>query len=208
MRTLILGATGGIGGALARALGGTGELWLAGRRREVLFPLAQEVGARALPLELGDELEVQALLEEVGPLDLLLYAVGGVVRRPLRETGRLEAEDLLLANLLGAFLVLKHARFAKGARAAFLGAYPAYVEVPGFSLYAASKRALEGLLNAARREFRKEGVHLTLVRLPVVATGLWTPLGGPPKGALPPEEAARRILEGLKAEPPPEVMEL
>ncbi|MFN4232728.1 MAG: short-chain dehydrogenase, partial [Thermus sp.] len=50
--------------------------------------------------------------------------------------------------------------------------------------------------------------RLVLVRLPAVATGLWAPLGGPPKGALSPEEAVRRVLEGVFQEPPPEVLEV
>lgn len=51
-------------------------------------------------------------------------------------------------------------------------------------------------------------MHLVLVRLPAVATGLWAPLGGPPKGALSPEEAARKVLEGVLKDPPPEVLEV
>ncbi len=208
MRVLILGGTGGIGQALARALRGQGELHLAGRRREALLALAAEVGGRAYPLELGDELEVQALLEEVGPLDLLIYAAGAVVRKPLRELPRSEWEEVFTANLTGAYLVLKHARFRPGARAGFLGAYPDYVAHPGFAAYAAVKAGLEALLKVAAKELRREGVHLVLFRLPAVATGLWTPLGGPPKGALSPEGAVRRILEALKAEPPPALVEV
>ncbi|PZA05805.1 MULTISPECIES: SDR family NAD(P)-dependent oxidoreductase [unclassified Meiothermus] len=198
MKTLIIGATGGIGGALARLLQGRAELWLAGRRAEALAALAAETGGRAAPLELGDELEVAALFEATGPLDLLLYAAGAVARSPLRATPRDRLEEVLTANFLGAFFALKHARFHPGARALFLGAYPAYVEAPGFAAYAAGKRALEGLVNAARKELGREGVKLILVRLPAVATELWAPLGGAPRGALTPDEAARRILAGLE----------
>jgi NAD(P)-dependent dehydrogenase (short-subunit alcohol dehydrogenase family) len=198
MNSLVIGATGGIGGALARLLGGRGELWLTGRRAEALAALAAETGGQAAPLELGNELEVAALFEATGPLDLLLYAAGAVARSPLRATPRDRLEEVFAANFLGAFFTLKHARFNPGAKAVFLGAYPAYVEVPGFAAYASSKRALEGLVNAARKELGREGVKLILVRLPAVATGLWAPLGGPPRGALPPDEAARRILAGLE----------
>ncbi|GAA5335324.1 MULTISPECIES: SDR family NAD(P)-dependent oxidoreductase [Thermus] len=207
MRVLVLGATGGLGGALARALRGY-ELLLSGRRTEALRGLAEEVGGKPLPADLADELEAQALLEEAGPLDLLLHAVGAAGRAPVRETPRDLLEGMLSAHLLTAHHALKHARFRPGARAVFFGAYPAYVRVPGFAAYAAAKGALEAYLEAAHKELRREGVHLVLVRLPAVATGLWTPLGGPPKGALTPEEAARRVLEAVLAEPPPEVLEV
>ncbi|TFU17514.1 SDR family NAD(P)-dependent oxidoreductase [Thermus tengchongensis] len=207
MRVLILGATGGLGSALARLLRGE-ELLLSARRAEALRALAAEVGGRALPADLSDELEAKALLEEAGPLDLLVHAVGKAGRAGVREVSRDALEGMLTSHFLTASFVLKHAHFRQGARAVFFGAYPAYVRVPGFGAYAAAKGALEAYLEAARKELKREGVRVVLVRLPAVATGLWTPLGGPPKGALAPEEAARRVLEGVLREPPPEVLEL
>ena len=207
MRVLITGATGGLGGAFARALKGH-DLLLSGRRAGALAELAREVGARALPADLADDLEAKALLEEVGPLDLLVHAVGKAGRASVREAGRDLVEEMLAAHLLTAAFVLKHARFQKGARAVFFGAYPRYVQVPGFAAYAAAKGALEAYLEAARKELLRERVHLVLVRLPAVATGLWAPLGGPPKGALSPEEAARKVLEGLFREPVPALLEV
>ncbi len=207
MRVLIAGATGGLGGALARALRGE-ELFLVGRRAQALGALAEEVGGRALPADLRDEVEVKALLEEVGPLDLLLHAVGQAAKGRVREVEGALLEDLLASHLLTAALLLKHARWREGARGVFFGAYPAYVRVSGFAAYAAAKGALEAYLEAARKELLREGVRLVVVRLPAVATGLWAPLGGPPRGALSPEEAARRVLEGVLREPPPELLEV
>lgn len=56
MKTLIIGATGGIGSSLARLLQGRAELWLTGRRAEALAALARETGGRAVPLDLESEL--------------------------------------------------------------------------------------------------------------------------------------------------------
>lgn len=201
MRSLVIGASGGIGGAIARLLFGRGEVFLAARRMEKAPP-------GAVRLEVTDELEVHAFFQSLPPLDLLVYAVGAVERSPLRGLPRSAFETVLGANLTGAYLVLKHARFTPGGRGVFLGAYPGYVRVPGFAAYAAAKAGLEALLDVARKEFRREGVHLILVRLPAVATGLWTPLGGPPKGALSPEEAASRLLSEALKDPPPEVVEI
>lgn len=207
MRILILGATGGLGRALAWNLRGH-KLFLSARKAKELQALAEEVGGQALPAELTDELEVQALLEEAGPLDLVFHAVGLAAKASVREVGRGLLEGMLQAHFLSAGLLLKHARFQRGSRAVFFGAYPSYVQVPGFAPYAAAKGALEWYLEAARKELKKEGVRVVLVRLPAVATGLWTPVGGPPKGALSPEEAARKVLEGVLREPPPEVLEV
>ncbi len=209
MNTLLLGATGGIGQALARVLAGrVGRLWLSGRKGAVLAGLARDLGALAVPAELGSALEVQALAEEVGPLDLVLYAAGAVHKAGLREQEMGDLERLTTANLAGLALVLKYATFNPQARVVVLGVYPELITIPGLSAYVASKLGAEGLLNVARKEFRREGVRFCLVRLPAVATGLWAPLGGAPKTALHPDQAASRILEGALAEPMPEVLEI
>lgn len=209
MNTLIVGATGGLGEALARALSGrSARLFLLARDARALGNLVGSLGGEALPVDLASELEVSAALAETGPLDLLIYAAGAVSRASLREMSRAEAERLGVANCSGLALTLKHARFNSGARVILLGVYPELVTVPGLAAYAASKLGAEALLNVARKEFRREGVRCTLVRLPAVATRLWVLLGGPPKSALHPQEAATRILDSVLVEPPPEVVEL
>src|ERR1700761_3133298 len=70
---LLTGATGGIGQAIARDLGGRGaKLILTGRRTDVLQPLASELGARALAVDLSDAADVDRLLGEAGDVDILV----------------------------------------------------------------------------------------------------------------------------------------
>ena len=55
-------------------------------------------------------------------------------------------------------------------------------------------------LPAVRRSFaqlRRDKVEVTVVRLPAVDTGLWLPVGKPPRGALSPDDAVRQILNQL-----------
>lgn len=209
MNTLLIGATGGVGQSLAHQLAGrVSRLWLSGRNGQILAGLARDLSALAVPAELGNELEVQALAEEVGPLDLLLYAAGAVQRAGLREQSMADLERLTAANMGGLALLLKYARFNPQARVAVLGVYPELIAVPGLSAYVATKLGAEGLVSVARKEFSREGVRFCLVRLPAVATGLWAPLGGAPKTALHPDQAAARILEGVLAEPLTEVLEI
>lgn len=198
-----------MGQSLAHQLAGrVGRLALSGRNGQILASLARDLGALAVPAELGNELEVQALAQEVGPLDLLIYAAGAVQKASLREQSMADLERLTTANLGGLALLLKYAQFNPNARVVVLGVYPELIAVPGLSVYVASKLGAEGLLNVARKEFRREGVRFCLVRLPAVATSLWAPLGGAPKNALHPDEAAARILEGVLSEPMPDVLEV
>jgi len=196
MKTLILGATGGIGQALTRAFATSGEqLFLSGRNSSVLRELAQETGAEYSAADLAKELEVRALLEEVGQFDTLIYAAGAVSSSPLENLESLAAERVWNANYWGAVWSLKHGlpRLAQDGKVYLLGAYPELVTARGMSQYAASKAALAGLAKIAALE-RKNTV--TLVLPPAVNTPLWNGMGGKaPKNALEPETVAQKILE-------------
>jgi NADP-dependent 3-hydroxy acid dehydrogenase YdfG len=86
MKALVIGATGGIGSAIARLLASRATtLWLSGRNTEKLAELARQLNAHAFPAELNDEEQVRQLMMTVGALDLLVYAAGAIVRVNLRE---------------------------------------------------------------------------------------------------------------------------
>lgn len=209
MKTLVIGATGGIGLALARLLAGKAQrIYVSGRNSEKLLALAQELNATAIVADLSDENQVADMMTQVGELDLLIYAAGAVAKANIRQMDFSEWRRVLDANLTGVFFVLKYARFNKGARAVFIGAYPELIRVSGLSAYAVSKAGLEALLNIARKEMRSEGVNLILVRMPEVATPLWSVFGVVPRRALQPAEAAQKILDNIFLEPCPEVVEI
>src|SRR2546422_4284695 len=70
---LLTGASGGLGQAIARALGRRGaSLIVTGRRAEVLQELADELGARALAVDLAKPAEIDRLLSEAGEIDILV----------------------------------------------------------------------------------------------------------------------------------------
>ena len=82
-KALITGASGGIGGAIAKALHGQGaEVMLAGTRREALERLAGELGARAHveTAQLADPAAPEALLKAaeaaMGQVDILVNNAG------------------------------------------------------------------------------------------------------------------------------------
>ena len=88
---LVTGATGGIGGAIARALHGQGAtVALSGTRREVLDALAGELGERAhvLPCNLADMAEVEALVPQGRGGDGQARHPGGERRHHARQSVR------------------------------------------------------------------------------------------------------------------------
>ena len=82
-RALVTGASGGIGGAIARALHGRGAaVALTGTRRDALGSLAAELGERVhvVPCDLSDDAAVAALAKDaesaMGGLDILVNNAG------------------------------------------------------------------------------------------------------------------------------------
>ena len=80
---LVTGATGGIGGAIARALHKQGAtVAVSGRQKDKLDKLAAELGSRvhALPCDLADKAQVAKLVDDaiarLGRLDILVNNAG------------------------------------------------------------------------------------------------------------------------------------
>ncbi|WP_216319436.1 SDR family NAD(P)-dependent oxidoreductase [Deinococcus aestuarii] len=192
--TLIIGATGGIGAATARAFAVSSPLTLAGRNGEKLQPLATELGATALPLDVGFESHVRTLFESLDGLETVVYAAGAALPHPLAEADAAKVRAVWNANYFGVLWTLKYGlpRLAPGGRLYVIGARPELVTARGFSQYAASKAAVARALDIARLETR--GKTLTLVLPPAVDTPLWTQVGRAPRGALAPEAVAAALL--------------
>ncbi len=109
---LVTGATGGIGEAIARRLGGDGfRVYAGGRRREVLDRLAGEIGGVAVPFDVTDEGEVERarrVVEGGGSTGHWKEAPPGSGRAPRQErvrpgAGRGAFQLEVLVNAAGVF---------------------------------------------------------------------------------------------------------
>jgi len=201
---LVIGATGGIGSAIARALAPAFDLTLVGRDAAALGRLRAELGAaRALAADVTVELEVAALADDLPDVDVLVYAVGAALPGALAEADVVAWEAQWGANVWGFALALKHLapRLAQGGRVVVVGARPELSAARGMAAYAASKAGVDGVARVAALELRRQRVSVTVVRPGAVATDLWAPLGGAPKGALAPSDVADAVAQALRAEP-------
>ena len=163
---LLTGATGGIGHAIARALGARGaKLILTGRRIDVLEPLASELGGRALAVDLSRPGGRSARSREAGEVDILvanaaLPAAGhaGVVLgrgdrpRARRQPARPDRPRA-------------RARPGDGQRGSghllFMSSLAGKAATPGTALYNATKFGLRGFASALRGDLRTSGVGVS-----------------------------------------------
>ena len=109
-RVWVIGASSGIGEALATQLASAGaRLALSARREEVLWRLAREED-RVFPLDVADAKAVadahQAIVTEWGGIDLVIYCAG--VYTPMRswELDLDKAKESMQINLAGVYNLL------------------------------------------------------------------------------------------------------
>ena len=178
---LVTGASGGIGGAIARALHAQGAtVALSGTRRDVLDALAGELRERAhvLPCNLADAAEAEKLVpaaeEKMTKLDILV-ANAGVTKDNLFVQMRDEDwEQVIAVNLTATFRLARAA--VKGMMRRRFGRIIAITSVvgvtgnPGQSNYTAAKAGMIGLFKSVAKEYAKRGVTANCVAPGFIAT--------------------------------------
>ena len=162
-KVLLTGATGGLGQAIARALRAKGaELILTGRRVDVLEPLATELSARALAVDLSEAAEIDRLLAEAGDVDILV-ANAALPASGMLDSFSTEQIDRALDVNLRAPIVMTHAlapRMLSRGRGhlLFMSSLSGKTGTAGSSMYNATKFAM-----AMRAELHGSGVGVSAV---------------------------------------------
>jgi 3-oxoacyl-[acyl-carrier protein] reductase len=166
---LITGATGAIGGSIARTLHAQGAtVAISGTRHEVLDQLAGDLGDRVhvLPCNLANAAETDGLVGRaeaaMGQLDILV-ANAGVTRDNLFVQLRDEEWDQVIAVNLSATFRLARAAVRGMMRRRF-GRVIAITSVvgatgnPGQANYVAAKAGITGMIKSIAQEYAKRGV--------------------------------------------------
>ena len=180
---LVTGASGGIGGAIARALHAQGaELMLSGTRAEALRALAAELGERAHVgiADLADPAAAEHLVREaetaMGRIDILVNNAG-LTRDALAL--RMKDEDwqaVLDIDLTAAFRLARAALRGmvrrRHGRIIGVTSIVALTGNPGQANYAAAKAALIGMSKSIAAEVAGRGITVNCVAPGLIATAM------------------------------------
>lgn len=184
---VVVGASSGLGRATSLALARAGaEVVACARSESGLAGLEQEVrsaGGRleTYPLDVRDRPRLFEVFQEVaaakGRIDVLIYAAGtNVTARRLEEVSPEDWEAVLATNVTGAFQCTQAALAVMRKQEDGLIIYVSSVSAKrgdgSGPAYQASKRAIDGIVQAAMAENEGERVRFTLLYPGVVDTPL------------------------------------
>lgn len=215
----IVGASSGLGAALARAWAAAGaRVVLSARREALLRRVATECGPTAVtvPLDVTQPATFTAAVDRVlaarGRLDVLVYNAGVGQRAAALATRAADERTIFETNFFGATGLVRAALPAMvargGRRIVVVSSVLGRIAIPLRSAYCASKHALHGWFDALREEVRGDGIGVTLVVAGYIRTDFSRhalgPGGCPHAQAdasnargLPPERVAAAVLQAV-----------
>jgi NAD(P)-dependent dehydrogenase (short-subunit alcohol dehydrogenase family) len=184
LHALVIGASRGLGAAIACAFAaaGAGRLTLVARSSDALEQVARHVrrhGSEATPLvcDVTDTAALQAAFARIGPLDILVCSAGANVPQSLAEVDLDVADALWALNVRAGLHAAREAvrRMSGGGVIVFLSSQMGHVGAPRRSVYCATKHAVEGLTRALAVELAPRGVRVIALAPTFVATDLTAP---------------------------------
>ncbi|SLN13722.1 3-oxoacyl-[acyl-carrier-protein] reductase [Ruegeria meonggei] len=180
---LITGASGGIGGEIARVLHGAGAtVGLSGTRVEPLQTLAAELGERAhvLPCNLSDAESVAALpkqaAEVMGSVDILVNNAGITRDNLFMRMSDEEWQSVIDVNLTSTAMlckgVLRGMMKARWGRIINISSVVGATGNPGQANYAASKAGMIGMTKSLAYEVASRGITANAVAPGFITTAM------------------------------------
>lgn len=182
----ITGGNSGIGRAAARLLvQGGARVALLGRSRETLEATQEELGDAAFVLQAdvtrAEELQrfFAAVDDRFGKLDGLFVNAGAALFVPVELVSEEQIHTLFAVNVVGAVSTVQHALplFQGGGSIVLNSSMLTDIGVPGASIYAASKAALQSMARSLSAELARRGIRVNAVSPGNVLTPLYSRLG-------------------------------
>lgn len=198
-RIWIMGASDGIGAALARAYAARGaELFLSARSEGPLQALAAELGATAIAADTTDLATLTLAADQIGTLDRAITLAALYDPGKAMQIDPAQAAQIVTANLTGSFLFARAAvpLLRPGGQLALTGSVAGYVGLPQGQIYSATKAGVINLAETLRAEL-SPGIDVRLICPGFVATRMTARNDFDMPAIITPETAAAQIIAGL-----------
>ncbi|OBG12473.1 short chain dehydrogenase [Mycolicibacterium celeriflavum] len=212
---MITGASRGLGAAIATALADSHTLFLAGRPSAALDAVAGQFGATTWPIDLADVSGIEAVVEPIVELDVLVHNAGAAFPARVAESTVDEWRATMEVNVIGAvaltLALLPALRAARG-HVVFVNSGAGINASPGLASYSASKAALRSFADSLRND--EPSLRVTSVHPGRIATemqeGLVAYEGGSydPSRFLSPQSVARVVADAVHSPPDAHVHEV
>lgn len=173
---VVTGASSGIGLATARRLSAAGfDVVVGARREERLRALVEEVGGRAIRLDVTDPESVARFCEAVPDCRVLVNAAGGAIGRdPVEDASEDDWRSMYESNVLGSLRMtrgLLPALEASGdGHVVMVGSIAGYEPYVGGGGYNAAKFAVRAMTKVLRLELLGRPVRVTEIDPGLVKT--------------------------------------
>ena len=180
---LVTGATGGIGGCIARALHKQGaSVAISGRQTDRLEKLAAELGSRVhiCPCDLASKAQVAKLIDEaigkLGRLDILVNNAGLTKDNLFMVMKDDQWEDVIAVNLTSTFVLMRAAtRAMMRSRTGYgriinISSISGVIGNPGQGNYSASKAGMIGMSKSLAREVASRGITVNCIAPGFIST--------------------------------------
>jgi NADP-dependent 3-hydroxy acid dehydrogenase YdfG len=203
-RYWLVGASEGLGAALAHALSRVGaEVVLSARSEDRLAALAAELPGRAsvVPIDVADDASVAAAAEAAGEIDGVVFLAG--VYWPMKSTewDAEKATAMVDINFTGAVRVMGAIvpRFVErgSGHIVLTGSLSGFRGLPGAIGYGASKAGVMALAECMQADLHRSGIEVQLVNPGFIKTRLTDKNDFAMPFIMEPDEAARVMLEHM-----------
>ncbi len=202
----IIGASDGIGAALARAWVGRGaRVILSARSVDKLTALTESLGPEhiALPLDVANRESIGAAAEKIakiGPLDRIVHLAALYDPGKIADADPDRAAKIVTVNLTGSFHVAQIAPplLRAGGQLALCGSVAGYIGLPQGQIYSATKAGVINLAETLRAELAGR-VDVRLICPGFVDTKMTQTNDFNMPAMVMPETAARAIIHGLNS---------
>jgi NAD(P)-dependent dehydrogenase (short-subunit alcohol dehydrogenase family) len=181
----VTGAADGLGRSIADRLLAEGAIvWFLDRDEARVRAASSNAGHNAHPfaVDVCEEAGVQAAFRNItaqhGRLDVVVNSAGivGPNGRKITETLTASYEEVLRVNLLGSFLVTKHAllemQHRNYGRVLLIASIAGKEGNAGMCAYSSAKAGVIGLVKSAGKEFAESGITINALAPAVVRTAL------------------------------------